>query len=57
MQYKIVIKSTEKDYVYNNVKSYELIDNGNTIRFFDEKLKEYKRFPYTGDVEIIEVGE
>ena len=51
--YKIIQqRDKERPSIYN-VNSYTIIDN--TVRFYDDKHKEFKRIPYK-NVRIIIVG-
>jgi|AntAceMinimDraft_10_1070366.scaffolds.fasta_scaffold06669_8 hypothetical protein len=52
--YKIIQqRDKERPSIYN-VDSYTIIDNGDTVRFYDDKHKEFKRIPYK-NVRIIEL--
>ena len=41
--FKLIQKSEKKQDSVFNVDSYTIIDNGETIRFWDSRFKEFKR--------------
>jgi len=52
--FKIIIERKEQNPILYHVENYQIIDDGNTIRFYDTKHEEFKRIPYK-DCRIIEV--